>query len=161
MKFIKKNKYTIIVIIVFLALVVSFVEIKNILVPDEGKAVYGNRLDGIEKHPLKTSDLESIEKSIKEQEKVNDVSSKLHGKIINITITVQDDVSINDAKTLATNTISLFTKDDLSFYSLQVFVKKENEKLNNFPIIGYKDAGSEEMFFTKDREITTEESDEK
>lgn len=161
MKFIKKNKYTIIVIIVFLALVVSFVEIKNILVPDEGKAVYGNRLDGIEKHPLKTSDLESIEKSIKEQEKVNDVSSKLHGKIINITITVQDDVSINDAKTLATNTISLFTKDDLSFYSLQVFVKKENEKLNNFPIIGYKDAGSEEMFFTKDREITVEESDEK
>lgn len=161
MKFIKKNKYTIIVIIVFLALVVSFVEIKNILVPDEGKAVYGNRLDGIEKHPLKTSDLESIEKSIKEQEKVNDVSSKLHGKIINITITVQDDVSINDAKTLATNTISLFTKDDLSFYSLQVFVKKENEKLNNFPIIGYKDAGSEEMLFTKDREITTEESDEK
>ena len=161
MKFIKKNKYTIIVIIVFLALVVSFVEIKNILVPDEGKAVYGNRLDGIEKHPLKTSDLESIEKSIKEQEKVNDVSSKLHGKIINITITVQDDVSINDAKTLATNTISLFTKDDLSFYSLQVFVKKENQDLNNFPIIGYKDAGSEEMFFTKDREITTEESDEK
>lgn len=161
MKFIKKNKYTIIVIIVFLALVVSFVEIKNILVPDEGKAVYGNRLDGIEKHPLKTSDLESIEKSIKEQEKVNDVSSKLHGKIINITITVQDDVSINDAKTIATNTISLFTKDDLSFYSLQVFVKKENEKLNNFPIIGYKDAGSEEMFFTKDREITVEESDEK
>ncbi len=161
MKFIKKNKYTIIVIIVFLALVVSFVEIKNILVPDEGKAVYGNRLDGIEKHPLKTSDLESIEKSIKEQEKVNDVSSKLHGKIINITITVQDDVSINDAKTLATNTISLFTKDDLSFYSLQVFVKKENQDLNNFPIIGYKDAGSEEMLFTKDREITTEESDEK
>lgn len=161
MKFIKKNKYTIIVIIVFLALVVSFVEIKNILVPDEGKAVYGNRLDGIEKHPLKTSDLESIEKSIKEQEKVNDVSCKLHGKIINITITVQDDVSINDAKTLATNTISLFTKDDLSFYSLQVFVKKENQDLNNFPIIGYKDAGSEEMLFTKDREITTEESDEK
>lgn len=161
MKFIKKNKYTIIVIIVFLALVVSFVEIKNILVPDEGKAVYGNRLDGIEKHPLKTSDLESIATSIKEQEKVSDVSCKLHGKIINITITVQDDVSINDAKTLATNTISLFTKDDLSFYSLQVFVKKENEKLNNFPIIGYKDAGSEEMFFTKDREITVEESDEK
>lgn len=161
MKFIKKNKYTIIVIIVFLALVVSFVEIKNILVPDEGKAVYGNRLDGIEKHPLKTSDLESIEKSIKEQEKVSDVSSKLHGKIINITITVQDDVSVNDAKTLATNTISLFTKDDLSFYSLQVFVKKENQDLNNFPIIGYKDAGSEEMLFTKDREITTEESDEK
>ena len=161
MKFIKKNKYTIIVIIVFLALVVSFVEIKNILVPDEGKAVYGNRLDGIEKHPLKTSDLESIVTSIQEQEKVSDLSSKLHGKIINITITVQDDVSINDAKTLATNTISLFTKDDLSFYSLQVFVKKENEKLNNFPIIGYKDAGSEEMLFTKDREITTEESDEK
>ncbi len=161
MKFIKNNKYTIIVIIVFLALVVSFVEIKNILVPDEGKAVYGNRLDGIEKHPLKTSDLEAIATSIKEQEKVSEASCNLHGKIINITITVQDDVSVNDAKTIATNTISLFTKDDLSFYSLQVFVKKENQDLNNFPIIGYKDAGSEEMLFTKDREITTEDSDEK
>ncbi len=160
MKFIKKNKYTIIVIIIFLVLVVAFVKIKNILVPDEGKAVYGDRLDGIDDHPLTTDDLNGINNSIKEMDNVSNVSSDLHGKIINITITVNDDVSVESAKTLAGNTTNLFTKDDLSFYSLQVFVKKENTELNNFPIIGYKDAGNDEMIFTKDREITVEESDE-
>ena len=58
MKFIKKNKYTIIAIIIFIILVLVAATAKNILVPDEGKAVYGDRLDGIKDHPLseETSD---------------------------------------------------------------------------------------------------------
>lgn len=159
MKFIKKNKYTIIAIIIFVVLVVVAATAKNILVPDEGKAVYGDRLDGIKGHPLSEETLKGVDTKLKENEKVTNSSSKLHGKIINIIITVTDDVSIEDAKKIASDTTNMFTKDELSFYSLQVFVKKENAELNNFPIIGYKDANGE-MKFTKDREITKGETNE-
>ena len=160
MNFIKKNKFTIIAIILFILLVVVGVEVKNFLVPDEGKAVYGDRLDGIKDHPVSDDTLNGIATSLKENEKVVEVSSKLHGKIINIIITVTADVSVNDAKTLASSVSAMFKDSELSFYSLQVYVKKEDASLNNFPIIGYQDAGSKSMLFTKDREITVGDTNE-
>ena len=97
MDFIKKNKYVIIVVVIFLALVVITAEAKAFLVPDEGKAVYGNRLDDIDKHKIEESFYDDAISKLKENDKVIDVSYKLHGKIINFMITVNNDVSINDA----------------------------------------------------------------
>ncbi len=157
MKFIKKNKYTIIAIVVFIALVFLGVEVKRLLVPDDNKAAYGDRLDGIEDHPLSDGLFDKIEEKLKENTKVLKVSNTIHGKIINLTITVDKDVSVSDAKKIANSTVAMFEDKELDFYTLQVFVAKEDETLNNFPIIGYKGTTSSELKFTKDREITKEE----
>ena len=86
----------------------------------------------------------------------------IHGKIINLMITVDPKVSVSDAKKIASSTVAMFEDDELSFYSLQVYVLKDDETLNNFPIIGYKGLETKELIFTKDREITvSEENDEK
>ncbi len=154
MNFLKKNKITIVAIILFIGLVLAFQEIKNILVPDEGKAVYGDRLDGIENHPLSDSTMKGITSKLKENEKVEEATITLHGKIINIIITVLDDVSVEDAKAIANSSIPMFENKELSFYTLNVFVKKNNEALNNFPIEGYKGTETDELVFTKDRDIT-------
>ncbi len=154
MKYVRKNKFTIIAIVVLIILVVIGVQVKNIFVPDEGKAAYGTRLDGIKEHKLDSELFKNIESKLKEDERILTVENKVHGKIINLIITVNDDMSIVDAKSLANSTISLFTDNELSFYSLQVYVKKNNESLNNFPIIGYKGTSSSELIFTKDRDIT-------
>lgn len=160
MKFFKKNKFTIIAIIIFILLVYFGVEIRNFLVPDKGKAVYGDRLNGIENYPISDDFLEELKTKLKENEKVLETSSIIHGKIINFIITVSDDVSINDAKGIANSLIPMFVNDELSYYSLQVYLVKNNSELNNFPIIGYKDIDSESLSFTKDREITTGEENE-
>lgn len=157
MKFLKKNKFTIIAIILFMGLIILGVQVKNLLVPDEGKAVYGDRLVGIEEHELDQSLFTTISDKLKENNKVLNVDNKIHGKIINLIITVNSDMSVLDAKKLANSTIPLFENDELSFYSLQVYVIKEDETLNNFPILGYKGTESKELLFTKDREITSEE----
>ena len=157
MNFIKKNKFTIITIVVLILVVIIGVEIKNLLGPDEGKASYGDRLDGIENYPLTDTLFTSIEETLKENTKVLNVENQVHGKIINLLITVSDDVSVSDAKQIASSTVSLFENDELSYYSLQVYVLKEDESLNNFPIIGYKGTQTDELVFTKDREITSEE----
>ena len=157
MNFFKKNKVVIFVVLIFLGLVVIVAEVKNLLVPDEGKAAYGNRLDGIEEHKIKDSFYENMETKLKEDNKVISVEHKLHGTIINLIITVSDETSLDDAKKIASSTIPIFSEDDLNFYTLQVYVKKNNPELNNFPIIGYKDTNTKELIFTKDREITKEE----
>ena len=157
MNFLKENKVVIFVVLIFLGLVVVVAEVKNLLVPDEGKAAYGNRLEGIEEHKIKDYVYEDIEAKLKEDKKVLNVSHQLHGKIINLIITVDDSVSIADAKKVANSTVPLFGEDILSFYTLQVYVKKDNKELNNFPIIGYKGTDTKELVFTKDREITKEE----
>ena len=66
-------------------------------------------------------------------------------------------MSIDDAKKVASSTVPMFSEDDLNFYSLQVYVKKNNAELNNFPIIGYKGTLTKDLVFTKDRDITKEE----
>lgn len=156
MKFIKKNKFTIIAILLFLCLVLVGVKVKNLLVPDEGKASYGNRLEDIENKEIPDTVFKNISDKLKENEKILKVSHKLHGKIINILITVNNDVSVDDGKNIANSTISMFENDELSIYTLQVYVLKEDEKLNNFPIIGYKDSETETLIFTKDRDIVSE-----
>ncbi len=162
MKFVRKNKYTIIAIVVLIVLVIGIFELRNILVPDEGKASYGDRLDDIEKHPLSDELFKNIEAKLKENTNILKVENKVHGKIINLIITVNDEMSRDDARGIANSTISLFENEELSFYSLQVYMKKDNDKLNDFPIIGYKGVDNTALSFTKDREIVSEEtSDEK
>jgi len=157
MKFIKKNKFTIIAIIIFVGLVIAFYQIKNFLVPDEGKAVYGERLNGLDEHEIDGSVFDNIKSKLKENERILEVTNKIHGKIINLLITVSDDMSVSDAKNIATSTISMFENDELSFYSLQVYLIKDNKDLNNFPIIGYKGPKSSELLFTRDRDIVVSE----
>ena len=52
MEFIKKNKFTIIAIICFLLLMLIAIEVKNVFFPNGSNAIYGDRLDGIEKLKL-------------------------------------------------------------------------------------------------------------
>lgn len=159
MKYIRKNKYTLIAIIILIILVLVGVKVKDIFVPDEGKASYGTRLDGIKDHKISDDLFKNISDKLKENDKVLNVENKIHGKIINLIITVSDDMSILDAKSIANSTISMFTDNELSFYSLQVYVKKNDEKQNNFPIIGYKGTSNTELIFTKDRDITQVEGE--
>lgn len=154
MKFIKKNKFTIIAIIIFLCLVVLGAKVKELLVPDSGKAVYGDRLENIEEHSLSDDLFQTISDKLKADTRVLKVDNKLHGRIINILITVNVDVNVSDAKNIANSIVPMFESGELSYYSLQVYVKKEDASLNNFPIIGYKGIESEVLLFSKDREIT-------
>ena len=60
-KFLKKNKMTVIVIICCLALTIILFALKLTFFPNEAKAIYGDRLDGLSEAKIKNSDLEQIE----------------------------------------------------------------------------------------------------
>lgn len=157
MKFIKKNKFTILVILTFVVLVIAAAVVKNVFFINTGQPVYGNRLDGIEDVKIEDSQYDDLEKKLKENKIVTSVESNLDGKIINVIIIVKDDTSKKDAKKLGNIVVDNFDEKQLAFYDVQVFIKKADEKQDDFPIIGYKHHNKKGFSWTKDRKVTTSE----
>ncbi len=155
-KFLKRNRYTCILIFIFILFVILGLNVKNILVPDDSKEKYGDRLKNISKHPISNEIYNTIDEALKKNNNVVKVSHRLQGKTLNYFITVGEKVSVKDAKAIGESILKSFTEDILGYYSIQVSMLKENEELNNFPIMGMKHPDAKAISWTKDREIVVE-----
>ncbi len=152
MNIIKKNKFTIIAIVIFTILVFGLYQAKQLFFPNEGKAIYGDRLVG--KVEVEEATYDQVKAKIQENERVESVSLRENGRTINLTITVKNDTSIEDAKATINGMLDSFTDSQKGYYDFQVFIVKTDEAENNFPIIGYKHHNNSEFSWTKDREKT-------
>lgn len=150
MSFIRKNKFIIIAIGVFLILVILAFQIVTMFFPKDGTALYGDRLDGIENVELTKTKLTKIEETLKENEIVKKASVSVQGKIVEVIITVQDDTSVDSAKELNTTVLNSLEEDEKKFYDIQIFVKKDTDA-TDFPIIGYKHHARDNFSWTKNR----------
>lgn len=159
-KFIKKHRYTCILLLIFILLVVLALKAREILIPDEGKAAYGERLKDVQKHPISNDIYRKIDEDYAKDNRVLKISHRVQGKIINYFITVEEKVSVKDAKSIGDKIITYFDEDILGYYSVQIYVTKEDEAENNFPIIGMKHPLSKNVSWTKDREKTESENNE-
>ena len=121
------------------------------------REAYGNRLDGIDAVEITSKQYTEVKNKLKENESVTKVTTDLKGKIVNIIMTVKDDVTKDNAKKIAQTALTVFDSEQLAFYDIQIFVKKDNEELNDFPIIGYKQNGKDGLTWSKDRQVTTNE----
>lgn len=148
MSFIKKNKSTVIAIVVFVVVLILLIQIKNIFFSSEEEAIYGTRLEGIEKVKISNDKEAQVKSSL--EETVSNATVRQAGRIVNIILTVNSDVSVDTAKTYANKAIESFTNDQKKYYDFQVFIKKENDS-TEFPIIGYKQHSKENFSWTKDR----------
>lgn len=159
MDYIKKNKLTVFIIVIFVIVVAIVGYLYNVLFSGGRSGIYGNRLDGIENVEIKDKQYKNIKSKLKENENVIKVTTDLKGKIVNIIITVKDEVSKEEARTIAGTALPLFDEEQLKFYDIQIFVKKDNKELNDFPIIGYKQNGKEGLTWSKDRQVTSNETE--
>ena len=159
-RFLKKHRYTCILLLFFILIVILGYKVKEVLIPDEGKATYGERLKDISKHAIDDSVYTKIEEEYSKNKNITKVSHRIQGRILNYYFTFDDKVTPKDAKAVGNNLIKLLDEDILSYYSIQIYLLKDNEKLNNFPIIGMKDPKAKEVSWIKDREITESEQNE-
>lgn len=149
MKYVKKNKKTFIAIGIFLLFVILLIPIKTALFPNAGKAIYGDRLDGIEKVKITDSQLSKAKDTLKD-DAVSKVTARVSGKTVEIIITVNQDVSLDTAKSYGTKVIEPFKDSQKKYYDFQIFITKA-EASDEFPIIGYKHHSLEGITWTKDR----------
>lgn len=150
-RYIKEHKIVVAaVIFMFIIVGLAFV-VKNTFFTNSDNAVYGNRLDGIEKVKIDSNQKDDIINNLKSDSAVKKATYKLQGKIVNITIVVNDDVGKDTAKSLAGKVLEKLEDKQKKYYDIQVFVKKDNDA-TDFPIIGYKHHSKDNFSWTKDRE---------
>ena len=149
-KFIKKNKLAVITFIICLIFVILVFAIKLTFFPNEARAIYGDRLDGIKEVEITDSNQDDIISALEDLDTVKEASCDVKGRILNILITVNDDVALDTAKSLTTTITGNLKKKQTSYYDIQVFISKDNEDAS-FPIIGYKHEDKDSFSWSKDR----------
>ena len=158
MKYVKKHKFTIFVIVIFIFAVIGLYFAFNLFFSNSGKPEYGNRLEGIEEAEITSEDISKIKEELKKNEKVKEVKVNTSGRTLNILITVDDNMDLSGAKKIGENSYSNLKENQIQFYSIQIFISKKDEEKNNFPIIGYKQRGTTKLVWTKDRSVTKKDA---
>ena len=148
--FIKNNKVTVVAFIICVIFVILIFAVKLTFFPNEGTAIYGDRLDGIEEVEITNQQQEDIIKSLEDKDEVKEVSCDIKGRTLNVLITVNDDVELDPAKALTSSITDNLEEDQTTYYDIQVFISKDNDD-TRFPIIGYKHQNKDEFSWTKDR----------
>lgn len=150
-KILKDNKYTIVAIIIFLVLLIVSYFVYSYMFPNNGTAIYGNRLKGIEKVQITDKQITTMKEKLKENDFVVSVTDNLSGRTYNVIITVNEETTINDAKALTALVIADMSEDQLAYYDYQVFIKNENEEKEGYPIIGYLNKESESFSYSQSK----------
>ena len=148
--FCKRNKYVMLVLIIFIVLTVLLAQIVNVFFPTKGEAIYGNRLEGIEDVKIPAQKYETIEHNLEEEGIVREAKTELKGRLINVTITLNDDAPKEQARALTGKILEQLDEEQKKYYDIQVFLEKTNDDAA-FPIIGYKHHQKDSFSFTKDR----------
>lgn len=138
-KFILKYKYYLLIG----AFILIFLIILTILAKDlffsSGGDVYGNRLEGIENYKVTEEIKNKVTEELKKDEKVNSATIRVQGKVIYVSIDYIKDVSLDNAKEIATKSLQNFTDEIKSFYDIQyMLTQKEVEESEVFPTMGSK-----------------------
>ena len=149
-KFIKNNKITVVAFIICVIFVILVFAIKLTFFPNEATAIYGDRLDGIKEVEITDKEQDKIVKALEEKDEVSKASCDIQGRILNILITVNDDVELSSAKALTTSITDNLKEDQTTYYDIQIFISKNNDD-SRFPIIGYKHQNKDGFSWTKDR----------
>lgn len=118
------------------------------------KSNYGDRLEGIEKHPI-NKNLKSDIEALYPSGEIDKVTIDSHGKIIYITLNLKEVTSKENAKALAIKTLDVLTEDEKGFYDIQYVITctselepSEEEGRKNYPILGYKNSTSSVIVWT-------------
>lgn len=128
LKWIRRNTGLVIVLLLTLVLLgfITVIFIKLLMGNSSGK--YGNRLDGINEVVISDETYDSVKEEVKTTEKVVDVTTRLQGRIVYITIVLNSDTSTSDAKGIASGTLDNFSEEELGFYDFSYFLKWESEE---------------------------------
>ncbi len=89
---------------------------------------YGNRLDGIDKVKISNETFEEVKKEVTDTELVEDVSTRVQGKIVYMAITLKSDTSKDKAKEIASATLDNYSEEELKFYDFSFFLRWKGEE---------------------------------
>lgn len=150
-KEIKKNKYTSIAVLSFIVLLILLFIIYKAIMPSLGTPVYGNRLDGIEEVEITNEKINEIDEKVSKEDYVSSSKTNVSGKTVNTVVTVIEGTKASTAKKVTDVVLKEFDEDQVAYYDFQVFIKSENDKEDNYPIIAYKNKSNDKFSYSQSK----------
>ena len=125
----------------------------------DSSSKYGDRLEGIEDYPFDTDMQNEIISKLEENEIVEDVTMRVSGKIIYITIIFAPETTLVEGQSIALASLDYFSEETLSFYDLEYMIEAEaTEETEGFKIIGAKNVtGTGGIVWNNNTEFEDEE----
>ena len=139
-----------ILIVCFLAIIIvalTFFYSKNV-------SNYGSRLEGIEKYEITDKMKSNFKDSILENENVKKVSFNVIGRIIYIHIDFDENIELENAKTVVVNSLEIFADNILSYYDIDFDLKSDN-----FVIFGAKNAVTDHISWNNNRDVPIDDTE--
>lgn len=114
-----------------------------------GSTKYGDRLEGIEKYPIKETLSDDIKDIYKDTSSIGKINVQVKGKIIYITIDFKENVKVSAAKDLAIKSLDAIEEEYLNFYEVQYILTSSYEtnetETKYFPVFGAKSSDSSKV----------------
>ena len=151
------NKVLIVLGIILIICLIAIITVTFSFFLGGNKGVYGDRLNGIDKHPVTNNIKSEYKTSLESEKSVTKVSIDTKGKIIYIIINFASDTSLEDAKNLAASSIEKLNEDILSFYDINFTLKCEkSENSEGFTILGAKNVGGSGLIWNNNTPLESE-----
>lgn len=147
----KNNKIVVILCVILLICTIAIGYVALTYFFGGSSSAYGDRLDNIDDYPFTDDDMSDLEDSISEDERITSVSVRLSGKIIYISASFEEDISLSAAKKYAVATLDLIDEDLLNYYDLNYTVSS-----SEFTLMGYKNSVSTSIVWNNDTDFETE-----
>ena len=152
------NKVLIVLGIILIICLIAIITVTFSFFLGGNKGVYGDRLNGIDKHPVTNNIKSEYKTSLESEKSVTKVSIDTKGKIIYIIINFASDTSLEDAKNLAASSIEKLNEDILSFYDIDFTLKCEkSENSEGFTILGAKNVAGSGLIWNNNTPPESEE----
>jgi hypothetical protein len=151
------NKVLIVLGIILIICLIAIITVTFSFFLGGNKGVYGDRLNGIDKHPVTNNIKSEYKTSLESEKNVTKVSIDTKGKIIYIIINFASDTSLEDAKNLAASSIEKLNEDILSFYDIDFTLKCEkSENSEGFTILGAKNVAGSGLIWNNNTPLESE-----
>ena len=152
------NKVLIVLGIILIIWLIAIITVTFSFFLGGNKGVYGDRLNGIDKHPVTNNIKSEYKTSLESEKSVTKVSIDTKGKIIYIIINFASDTSLEDAKNLAASSLEKLNEDILSFYDISFTLKCEkSENSEGFTILGAKNVAGSGLIWNNNTPLESEE----
>ena len=151
----KSNRVVFVLVIILIICFIAICSVALTFFYSKDTNEYGNRLNGIEKHPISSELKSNYKEKLLANESVKSVEFNTKGRIIYVNIKFDENISLDNAKKLVEDNLNLFSEDILSYYDLQFILSSDN-----FTIMASKNVASEKISWNNNTPIKEEENEE-
>lgn len=121
------------------------------------KSGYGDRLDGISEVQVTDEVKNNFVDAMKNDELINDATIKVQGKIIYITLSFKEDVSLVEAQSRALLSLMSFEEKYQNFYDFNYTLKSnKTDTSEGFLIMGAKNVNGSGLVWNNNTEVKTD-----